>query len=119
MSSERSEASSRSSREVAAGLGAVADGAEREAGEDVAAGQRAQGAGAARAGGDQPEERGREHEARGQQRADVRTLPVGELAEDPHRAERGGGGEAQEGAGGGHGGMVAEETCRSDLDILQ
>ena len=64
---------------------------------------------APRARQEQPEQRGGEHEPGGQQRADGRALVVGELAEDSHRAERGGGGEAEEGAGGGHAADPARE----------
>ena len=79
-------------------------------------GYSAQAADAARDRQQQPEQRGREREPDGEQRADARTLVVGELAEDPHRAERGGGGEAQEGACWGHAGSIADRPCRNDLD---
>ena len=66
-----------------------------------------------RAEHEQPEHRGGEHEAGGQERAHGRALVVGELAEDPHRAERGRGGEAEEDAGGGH---AAHPGARNHLE---
>ena len=53
-------------------------------------------------GAEHPEQPRREHEPDGQQRADGRPVLVGELAEHAHRAERGGGDEAERGAGAAH-----------------
>jgi len=89
--------------EVAAGLGAVADGAERDGDAEVAAGESAQVAGCAGADDQRPEQNGGEHEPDREQRPHGGALVVGELAEDPHRAERGRGGETEEDAGGRHG----------------
>jgi hypothetical protein len=84
--------------EVAAGLERVAARAEREAESEVAGLERADLAGRAAGEEEEPEEPGRHDEPEGEQGADARALVVGELAEDRHRAERGGGGDAEEGA---------------------
>jgi len=54
----------------------------------------------------------------GEERADRRTLGVGELAEHRHRAEGGGGGEAEEDPAEWHGGIVPTQVIRSDDDFL-
>jgi hypothetical protein len=100
--------------EVGPGLRAVAHGAQRERDADVAPGQQAHLARGARRDHQRPEERGREQEADGEQGADGGALVVGELAEDPHRAEGDGGGEADEGAAGGHGAIVTIRSFRND-----
>ena len=63
-----------------------------------------------------PEERGGEHEASGEERPHRGALLVGELAEDPHGAERGGGGEAEKGSRSGHGRIVKGKPPTIDID---
>ena len=52
-----------------------------------------------------------------EQRPHARPLPVGELAEDPHRAEGRGGGEAEQGAGRGHGSIFLDRTGSSNWSL--
>ncbi len=102
--------------EVRARLGAVADGAERERDADVAPGHRPYATG--RAGGEErePEEQRGEDEAPREERPDGRALAVRELAEDPHRAERGRGGETEDDAGGRHAPILPPRSSRIDSD---
>ena len=102
--------------EEGAGLGAVADAAERQGDGDVPARESAQPARRARGGHQHPEQRGGHDEPHGQQRTDGRALVVGELAEDRHPAERDRGGEAEEGADGGHGPILPGSSFRSNAD---
>ena len=62
--------------------------------------------------------RWRVRSARRGRRPDGRALAVGELAEDPHRAERGRGGEAEDDAGGGHASILPPRNSSDDSDFF-